>query len=128
MSSIVRAYDVAQEFEEALAVFDELRAAGVRPNIICYNNALAAASHGALAWRARELVDAMRADGLVPDRAIYASLIGALGKAGFQEEAEAALARMRAEGAALCCRWCRRRVRLAWGPRACGADTSDERV
>jgi pentatricopeptide repeat protein len=47
MSSLVNALEGAGQWQLALEKFEELRAMGIRPNVICYNAAISALAKGA---------------------------------------------------------------------------------
>lgn len=46
MSSLVNALESAGQWQLAIAKFEELRAMGIRPNVICYNATISALAKG----------------------------------------------------------------------------------
>jgi pentatricopeptide repeat protein len=72
----------SRRWERALQVFEESKAAGIKPSVFVYSTLMSACSKGGQ-WRtALLLLERMKADGVKPNIVTYSSLIFALGKGG----------------------------------------------
>ncbi|XP_047967581.1 pentatricopeptide repeat-containing protein At5g66520-like [Salvia hispanica] len=75
--------------EEAFEVFEEMVAAGVRPNAVTFVGLLSACAHSGLVQKGRQCFDSMKRDyHIEPQVEHYACMIDILGRAGLFTEAQ----------------------------------------
>ena len=85
-------------WEESLATFEKLKAAGLQPSIITYSALISALGKGRQWARALSTFAELKAAGLEPNVITYSALISALEKGGQWEQALATFAELRAAG------------------------------
>lgn len=87
-SSMIAAFGVHGRGKEAIQLFGELLAAGLRPDGVCFVSVLAACSHAGLVDEGQRIFQSMRRDhGISPAAEHYVSLVDMLGRAGRIDEA-----------------------------------------
>ena len=86
-SKCISALGKARYSRGALALLDEMRAAGLAPNVITYNATISACEKGGQWERALGLLDEMRAAGLAPDVITYNAAIQTCAAGGQPERA-----------------------------------------
>ena len=96
----ISAYGRSRDWRSALSLLEEMRAAGVAPNVISFNAAISACGKGGRWERALSLLEEMRAAGVAPDVISFNAAISACEKGGRWERALSLLEEMRAEGVA----------------------------
>ncbi|KAK7337625.1 hypothetical protein VNO77_18208 [Canavalia gladiata] len=83
--------------EEALAVFEKMQVAGVKPNEVTFTGVLTACAHAGLVEEGRRYFKMIEDSGMEPRIQHYALLVYLIGKAGMLEEAYEVIKTMRVE-------------------------------
>jgi pentatricopeptide repeat protein len=79
---MISACEKGAQWERAREVFEEMKAAGMKPDVISYNAMISACEKGAQWERAREVFEEMKAAGVKPDRPTYNPLLTVLWQCG----------------------------------------------
>ncbi|KAF6174863.1 hypothetical protein GIB67_026351 [Kingdonia uniflora] len=85
-STLIKIYLVSGNFDGALNVYEEMKALGVKPNLVIYNTLLDAMGRAKRPWQAKSVYREMINNGFVPSWATYASLLRAYGRARYGED------------------------------------------
>ncbi|WOL03557.1 pentatricopeptide repeat-containing protein [Canna indica] len=93
-SAMIRAYAAHGQVEDALQLFAEMRAEGIRPNTFTYTSILAACSHSGLMNEGMEHFDSMRSYNITPTLEHCACMVDLLGRAGRLVDAHEFVKRM----------------------------------
>ena len=87
-SSMISSLGVHGKGNEAIQIFHELLAEGLKPDGICFVSVLAACSHTGLVDEGRKVFESMMQDhGIAPTAEHYVCMVDMLGRAGYIEEA-----------------------------------------
>ncbi|KAJ0969278.1 hypothetical protein J5N97_022155 [Dioscorea zingiberensis] len=99
-SSMIAGFGIHGRSEDAMRVFENLRAAGLRPDSICFVSVLTACSHAGMVEEGRRYFESMTKDhGIAPSAEHYMCMVDMLGRAGLVEEAHRLIAgEMRTRG------------------------------
>ncbi|KAF6160933.1 hypothetical protein GIB67_007574 [Kingdonia uniflora] len=82
-STLIKIYGVSGNFDGALNAYEEMKALGVKPNLVTYNTLLDVMGRAKRPWQAKSVYNS----GFVPSWATYASLLRAYGRARYGEDA-----------------------------------------
>lgn len=97
-TKLINACAREQQWEQAAELMRDMRAQGVRPDVICYTAAINACAKGRQVKKAMQLLEEMRLDGLKPDLISYNALVGACARSGHCKLALQLVEEMRLEG------------------------------
>jgi pentatricopeptide repeat protein len=94
----ISAYGRSRDWKRAIGLLDEMKSAGVDPDVFSYSAAIAACEKAGRWEEALALLDAMRAAGVPPNEVSFNSAISACAKGGAWERALRLVDEMRAAG------------------------------
>ncbi|KAJ1427120.1 Tetratricopeptide-like helical domain superfamily [Sesbania bispinosa] len=86
-STLIKMYGMAGNYDGCLNVYEEMKALGVKPNLVIYNTLLDAMGRAKRPWQAKTIHKEMTNNGFSPSWATYASLLRAYGRARYSEDA-----------------------------------------
>ncbi|MFS8010544.1 putative tetratricopeptide-like helical domain superfamily [Helianthus anomalus] len=97
-TTIIKIYGTSGNFDGCLTVFEEMKALGVKPNLVCYNTLLDAMGRATRPWQVKSIYQQLLSSGLTPGWATYVSLIRAYGKVRYGDDTMIVYKEMRAKG------------------------------
>ncbi|KAK3020382.1 hypothetical protein RJ639_047247 [Escallonia herrerae] len=97
-TTILHAYSRTGKYKRAIALFEQMKAKGLSPNLVTYNVMLDAYGKMGRSWDTiLHLLDEMRREGLEFDEFTCSTVISACGREGLLDEAEAFFAGLKAQ-------------------------------
>lgn len=96
--SMISIYVGSGNFDGALNLFEEMKALGVRPNLVTYNTLLNAMHKAERPWQVKTIYTEMCKSGVVPDRYTYVVLIRAYSKGRYSNDALSVYQKTKEEG------------------------------
>ncbi|CAA6657314.1 unnamed protein product [Spirodela intermedia] len=100
-STVIKVYSTSNNFDGALNVYEEMKALGVKPNLITYNTLLDAMGRAGRPWQVKTIYREMESNGFSPNRATYAALVRAYSRARYPEDALRVYREMKGKGVEL---------------------------
>ena len=100
-STLIRIYKVAGNFDGCLNVSEEMKALGVKPNLVIYNILLDAMGRAKRPWQVKKFYQDIIDNGLSPSFVTFAALLHAYGRARYGDDAFKIYREMKEKGLGL---------------------------